>query len=280
MRLEKASFFNWKEPVKKRITSLVLSVVLVLLAVFILRNEKVVDAADNMALLENRHPGYWEYLRPEKMIRVPIVKGFNDLHQEDIENKNELKVFLAGNYDGVQVTSNGRSLHFEGKAEQSNSPGIADVSRITTGSYFVSIGYPLSNSNVSIFLEGWQGNEHEFIQTVNIGNYFYIDTAKYNKLKFTANIPDGIDLDFDITPVLYKISDDNIVSELDNECVWLNVDRDRITEADWVVFNRALKQSNINGPVLIYSDGTAYRLADGKWQSQSVDNLGRLLRGD
>ena len=64
MRLEKASFFNWKEPVKKRITSLVLSVVLVLLAVFILRNEKVVDAADNMALLENRHPGYWEYLRP------------------------------------------------------------------------------------------------------------------------------------------------------------------------------------------------------------------------
>jgi len=49
----------------KRITSLLLSVVLVLLAVFVLHNEKVVEAADNMVLLEKRHPGYWNWLRTD-----------------------------------------------------------------------------------------------------------------------------------------------------------------------------------------------------------------------
>lgn len=48
---------------KKRILSLIASIVLILVAVIGLQNEKVVDAADEVVLLEKRHPGYWEYLR-------------------------------------------------------------------------------------------------------------------------------------------------------------------------------------------------------------------------
>ena len=48
---------------KKKIASLALSVTLVCITILGLQNSKVVEAADNLILLEKRHPGYWEYLR-------------------------------------------------------------------------------------------------------------------------------------------------------------------------------------------------------------------------
>lgn len=45
----------------KRIISLILSAVLTLLCVLSLKNSKVVEAADNIVLLEKRHPGYWKW---------------------------------------------------------------------------------------------------------------------------------------------------------------------------------------------------------------------------
>ena len=41
---------------------MVMSAVLVVITILLLQNEKVVDAADNIVLLEKKHPGYWEYL--------------------------------------------------------------------------------------------------------------------------------------------------------------------------------------------------------------------------
>jgi len=43
---------------KKRVKSLALSVVLKLLAVFLLQENQVAEAADNLLLLEKRHPDY------------------------------------------------------------------------------------------------------------------------------------------------------------------------------------------------------------------------------
>lgn len=47
----------------KRIASLLISAVLIIIAVGALNNPAIVDACDNAVLLEKRHPGYWEYLR-------------------------------------------------------------------------------------------------------------------------------------------------------------------------------------------------------------------------
>ena len=56
-----------------------LSVVLILLAVFVLHNEKVVEAADNLILLEKRHSGYWTWLR-ERAVEVDTDQdGSNDV---------------------------------------------------------------------------------------------------------------------------------------------------------------------------------------------------------
>lgn len=55
----------------KRILSVVMSVLLTVIAILFLQNEKVVDAADNLVLLEKRHPGYWTWLR-ERASKVDI----------------------------------------------------------------------------------------------------------------------------------------------------------------------------------------------------------------
>ena len=41
--------------------SVVMSALMVVVAILFLQNEKVVDAADSVVLLEKRHPGYWEF---------------------------------------------------------------------------------------------------------------------------------------------------------------------------------------------------------------------------
>lgn len=47
---------------KKRLFGLILTAALVVGSIVLINNSKVVDAADNLVLLEKRHPGYWEYL--------------------------------------------------------------------------------------------------------------------------------------------------------------------------------------------------------------------------
>ena len=76
---------------KKRILSLIASIVLILVAVIGLQNEKVVEAADDLVLLEKRHPGYWEWLSSENSIEQNIDRNYSNEVSIFPINKNNLK---------------------------------------------------------------------------------------------------------------------------------------------------------------------------------------------
>lgn len=82
----------------KRIFGVVMSAVLVVITILLLQNEKVVEAADNLVLLEKNHPGYWEWLNSNAIwkdtdedgkvdVKVfPVSKAFiDDVSYEDYE---------------------------------------------------------------------------------------------------------------------------------------------------------------------------------------------------
>lgn len=259
----------------KRITSLLLSVVLVLLAVFLLRNEKVVDAADDLVLLEKRHPGYWEYLRPEKMIEVQTLPGFENTLATDIENENILTDFIEGQYAGVSVSNNNGTLTIKGTGTENSWPAITKGSiNLSTGSYFITIGSPNSTAS-AFYLEGWKQGINHVLAYLDADHFFYIDASDYERFKLTMSISEGQTMDTSITPILYKISDENIFSDDNKLDVWKDVPSN-ISEEEWKIFNNSLLQQNhIYKVGAFFDDGSKKMLDSGLWIEAEQDELGR-----
>lgn len=250
----------------KKIASLLISAVLIIIAVGAFNNSAIVDACDNAVLLEKRHPGYWEYLRPDKMIEVQTIPGFEEIATEEIKTGNILKDFYQGNYGGVDITYKDGEMHFEGTATENIWPGIADLSRLTTGTYFVSAGtnYP---SNATVYFEGNKDETNHTLALLKHPSIIYIDTSQYAFFKFTVGIKSGIPEEFSIYPVLYKISDNQMNVEAIK--VWDSVPID-LKEGEWNIFERG--QSG----VIFFQDGTAKEY-DSQWRKVAVDDFGRII---
>lgn len=251
---------------KKRILSLIASIVLILVAVIGLQNEKVVEAADNLVLLEKRHPGYWEYLRPELMTDVKIISGFEEVSTEKIKAENVLKNFSQGNCGGVEISNNNGMMHFKGTATENIWPGIADTSDLTTGTYFISAGNDYSE-NAVVYFEGIKGEEHYSFANLYNPSFVYIDKTQYDDFKFTVGIKSGKAVDFSLEPILYKISDEEISA--DTIHVWRDVPID-ISEDDLNIFKH--RQSG----TIIFQDGSAKKY-DGQWADKLIDEFGRII---
>lgn len=251
----------------KRIISVILSAVLTLMCVLCLQNGKVIEIADNMFLLEKQHPGYWEYLRPEKMIEVQTIPGFEEVSTEEIKAENVLKDFYQGNYGGVDISYNDGVMKYSGTAKENIWSGIANISNLETGTYFVSAGtnYP---SNARIYLEGFKDGQQHTLVDLDQPAFVYIDTQLYDGFKFTVGITNGTTVNFSIDPILYRYSDQEIGSEIIG--LWKDVPVD-LPKPEWDIFKR-----NLNTRAVIQFNNGSVKKYDGQWIDAEIDEFGKI----
>ena len=261
----------------KRITSLLLSVVLVLLTVFLLRNEKVVNAADDLVLLENRHPGYWEYLRPEKEEAIPFIHDFYEISVDKILSGNQLDELFSGNVGGVQVSSENGQLIISGETWQDIwLSATQDPIYLDKGTYFVSIGNVLPPSNAYICFEGFDDKTEAILTDIEKYKVLHID-GNYDQYKFTIVIRNNNKVNFRIRPVLYKLSDKDITIDKPVDLEWNNVEKDGISGSDLQFLNNIVNRDSrsINNVVIGCTDGTSYVLKNGELVPIAIDSVGR-----
>ena len=264
----------------KRITSLLLSVVLVLLTVFLLQDNRVVEAADNLVLLEKRHPGYWEYLGPEAVEEITTIPEFETISTDSVIKGNILRNYDQWDNDGVTIINHGDSISFTGSTDHDIWPGIADVSNMQTGTYFISIGSQTTIRGVTIFVEGLQNGNWHRVYTMNPNQFFFIDRSQYEDLKFTAEIRAGNSVDFAIKPVAYKISDENVMDKCQTIAVWRDVPVSRLSSEDEKLFQKALGQYKNYQSCVVYSlqSDDIVVFGDQRFLGTSIDDFRRIYR--
>lgn len=169
---------------KKRILSLIASVVLILVAVIGLQNEKVVETADDLVLLEKRHPDYFNnFIRnsytldnENSTVNVMLVskKDFSELNFSDLKilfnraSNDSQSTYIVDFVDGTGVVLNGKSASYCNITENDSVISVID-SIVTNKNY-----YSLSSSNE---------NESNGINGIpNVSTPGNIDIAKITNL--------------------------------------------------------------------------------------------------
>jgi len=258
---------------KKRVKSLALSVVLTLLAVFLLQENKVAEAADNLLLLEKRHPDYWNYLSPDKMIEVQTISEYQNVPVDKIAADNVLFDFIQGNVGGIDISINDAGwLKFIGTATEDIWPSIANTSYIASGTYFATLGNEYS-PNVSAYIEAYKGNTITRLADLYAPQFLYIDASQYDFIKYTVSIKKGTTVDFSLLPVVYKVSNEKM--ETDKVAMWINVPDD-LSPDDWTIFNRRINKLKSYSNVVVRLHSGITKLYDDQWVDAKVDELGRL----
>lgn len=172
---------------KKIILSLIASVVLILVAVIGLQNEKVVDAADNLMLLEKKHPGYWEYLRNRKQEFDTDCDGKNDVtvnmlsktFLQDTITSTDYKIFSK---DAKSDTDRRFIYFYDGTGIDVNTSVYGNVD---TNSWNVIAGHPIVDVS-EIKCEEKPINEitdlYEYLEAIK--NYSFIISARDDAANF------------------------------------------------------------------------------------------------
>lgn len=260
----------------KRIMSVVMSVLLTVVAILFLQNEKVVDAADNLVLLEKKHPGYWEYLRPEVGKKVPMVPGFEKVSINKITKDNLLTNCIWGNYFGVDISKTDNHLHFNGTPEQDIWVGISDIGFISEGTFFVSIGNDLPPKDTEIFIEGFRKGVPTRLVDLSTGHFFYVEDREYDFYKFTVGVKAGNYIDLDIIPVVYKVSDENVLEEKHEILVWNDVPIN-LSESDLGLIQKGMNYYNRDYVLVINEKNQIWKFDKNEHVLAKTDELGRIL---
>ena len=256
---------------KKRILSLIASIGLILVAVIGMQNEKVVEAADNMVLLENRHPGYWEYLSPKqgKSVYIPPADSKN-LLISDIESQEQ---------DGVTLTVNGdHSITLNGE----NTSGkvinfVLGKTVLPDGDYIISDGADLT-LGVAFFV--WADDLDELAAygggaDLSINN----DISTYH---CGIHIDPGAVLNnVTVYPMIRNSGDDSyspyLTSESCGKAMVFNAEKSEVSDEDIKVFEHYLRQySDYEWVIIRYLDGTGTQWKDDTRTDGIMDSLGRI----
>lgn len=262
-----------------KIIRLLLSAALVLAAVLILRNDRVEAILDNVVLLEKRNPGYWNYLSSGSEIRT--ADGFDEVPAAEVLNGNELKELYSGQYNGITQSVQDSVISFSGTASQDCYPEIGNISGLTAGTYFVSV-IPLDGgrsaedgctNSIKFYIQtvndyGWRGTSIRTLADANFGSCVYFDPPDYDSASFLAYIPAGTSVDDSYRPVVFKISDENIV-EKDGIITYSGVNKNSITEDDRKIFDHRNEDDDY---IISYTDGTV----EGNDGTADIDNIGRI----
>lgn len=211
----------------KKILSLCASVILIIFSVVALNNSAVVEAADNLVLLENRHPGYWKYLSPDKMTEVATIPGFEDIALKRTTSGNVMSDFTTGNISGISITEKDGIINFKGRATEDTWPNIngkINAQDIANGTYFISLGEHKLPESIDSYIEGYKDGKQQIIAGLKSDKWIYFDSTQYDFYKITIGIRNGEYINFSLTPKLIKISDQDLTSkDLVHMAVWKNV---------------------------------------------------------
>lgn len=255
----------------KRIASLLISAVLIIIAVGALNNPAIVDACDNAVLLEKRHPGYWNYLSPKqgKKIYIPPADSKN-LLISDIESQEQ---------DGVTLTVNGdHSITLTGE----NTSGrvinfILGKTVLSDGDYIISDGAG-SAPGVAIYV--WANDLDKLVA--------YGSSADFSIDNDISSYHCGIHLDpgavlnnVTVYPMIRNSGDDSyspyLTSESCGKAMVFNAEKNEVTDEDIKVLENFLRQYRDYDWVSIrYSDGTGTQWRNGTRTDGIMDSLGRL----
>jgi hypothetical protein len=255
---------------------MVVSALLVVITILSLHNGKVVDAADNLVLLEKRHPGYWDYLSPKKALDVETLEELEGISESQIIENNLFQDLIQEDVGGVQISSDNGNMHFSGTANEDIWPALTNtIPPISTGTYYMSIGqdYP---DDFLLYFEGFNDHGSNLIDMPSKSKIFYLDSSQYKGYRLTAYVPKDKSVDFTIVPLLVKISDDDISSQVRHLRVWRNINNEALTDFDWTLFYRRLD----NEPpelsyCLINEDGNGKKIENGISTTVEMDRFGR-----
>lgn len=262
---------------QKRIISLILSVVLTFLCVLVLKNDNVVEAADNYILLENRQPGYWNYLRPEKMIEVQTIPVLEEVSTEEIAKSNELENLYSGNVSGVQFDVDDDEILATGTPSERIWPSLTqDNFVLESGTYFISLGNitPESNANLNAYLQAWKDGVKTILAWPNSDQYVYVDSSKYDYFNLGLDISPETDINTILHPVVYKISYEDITSSIKTISCWKDIEKNDISDKEWTIFDRSNKADKY---FEIFSDNTGFLIDRGIRYGVSLDQFGRII---
>lgn len=242
----------------KRIVSILASLTLIVMAVVAFNSPAFVEAVDNLVLLEKRHPGYWDFLSPYKMIEVQAMPVFSELSTEEIKQGNVLNDLYQGNYSGVKITYRDGETHLEGTAVEEIWPGIAKPSELTTGTYFISAG-GLADNHPTVYFEGFKAGKQHTFAVLDKPAIVFIDNSQFDGYKFTIHIYKDEPVDFSIYPIVYKLSEERMDTdeEIDVQtyAVWKDVPID-LTVKDKKLFIRGLNRFVSNEKeIVLYENG-------------------------
>lgn len=256
----------------KRITSLLLSVVMILLAVFAFHNEKIVEATDNMVLLEKRHPGYWDYLSPTHgmKIKVPPFK-YNNLLVSDIKNQEQNGVTLTVNSDH-SITLNGKN----------SSGGI--INFVLGGITLPNGGYIVSDNvdpalGVDIYV--W-ANDLEKLVAYGDGASLRIDNSISSYHCGIHVDPEAALDNIIVYPMIRSSSEGEYVPYLSSaDCanaILFEIEKGSVNENDLKILENNISQySDYDWISIKYPDGTGIQWKAGNKTEGTMDIWGRIL---
>ena len=248
--------------------SLALSVVLILLSVLFLNNEKVVEAADNLVLLENRNPGYWNYLNPEMgtVVNVP-PEGAKNLLIIDPEDQEQNGVTFTVNEDHT-ITLNGTNTG-EGFNFSLGKLSMPD------GNYIMTDGAPVPGVNMYVWC-------NQLEETAAFGSNEKFEVVnKSTSYHCGIRIDSGVALDdVVIYPMIRNSGDDSYEPYFEpNQCATALIykaENGVVTNEDVKILERNIKNFKCSWTSIIYQDGTGIQVKDGIKSARKLDTYGRL----
>lgn len=248
-----------------------LSVVLVLLAVCFLNKERVVEAADNLVLLEKRHPGYWKYLRPEVgHTRYVPPSGSDNLLISDIQNQEKNGVSLTVNSDWT-ITLNGTNT------SDDNFSFILGNLYLPDGDYIMSDGLnedalvkmylwanELNNtaaygSKEALSIDNEKSSYHVGIQVVKGANLNNVKMAPMISIKLIDYKPYLITSECD-KALLFYIQNFNEIGSTDID-ILKRLSSSQISDYSWIS--------------VVGSDGQGIQITNNKTEKGLIDPWGR-----
>ena len=247
----------------------------ILLALYIIHGPNFIDRT---LLVEYVHPGYVEYLSPERALQVEVLPDFENISTEQMSEANIITTLNSLDYNGIQVRSKGGKIRFWGTATEATWLRVDPMTlELEAGEYFIGIGknYPI---NAKVYLEGLKDGKSTVITNIYDQPFFYVKKSAYNGYVCTVQIDKGKTVDFELSPMLYRIGKENLSHDLVTYTVWRDIPIGAITDKDIRIFEKGLYHYTASKACVIkFLDGSALAYSGYQNISVCIDDYGRIL---
>lgn len=175
------------------------------------------------------------------MIEVQTVPGFEKIPTQTILDSNLIDFVYSRTVNGINIDYSDGIVAIKGTAEKNMWPSLFDredgsALRLEKGTYFVSMGNEDFPEDIDLYIEGFKNNQQHGFVNLKEQHYFYIDSSDYDAYRLTLGIEEGSSYNFSMQPVLYKVSDDDLIDTSHQFAWWRDVSKAQVTNKDWSFF--------------------------------------------